>query len=353
MGFLARERFCDMDAHPNSNSGAFDQDVLASPVWALARIGTFMGRLSTQSNSLPIGRQYERENPKHLCRKAHLLEDKQIPSVEIFSTWMAFGGNTRDLGSFGQETDKTTTLHLILEEVVHTEYGDDIASFKRRRQDVWNPIQGAAYCSPLSLKGAHSLPLNDEARSGRRDLNPQPQPWQGCALPIKLFLPATAAPQLVRAVRSLDLESSWGVIFKREIAPKETTCVFLGYAQSGYRRYDVKSKRLDLMLRISLTLQAALLSIFCQLSACSADLRGFQSPNTSCLFLAVVKVSSPSFKLLPRSSDSSPIGRIVAISSCVKDGYWLFKTDSSCSSGSIAGSSTYASSLLFYESDSQ
>ncbi|GJX69766.1 hypothetical protein Tco_0305493 [Tanacetum coccineum] len=31
-------------------------------------------------------------------RKAHLLEDKQIPSVgvfdEVFSTWMAFGGNT-------------------------------------------------------------------------------------------------------------------------------------------------------------------------------------------------------------------------------------------------------------------
>ncbi|GKC08450.1 hypothetical protein Tco_1000060, partial [Tanacetum coccineum] len=42
------------------NSGAFDQDVLASPVWALARIGTFMGRLSTQSNSLPIGRQYNK-----------------------------------------------------------------------------------------------------------------------------------------------------------------------------------------------------------------------------------------------------------------------------------------------------
>ncbi|GKB78891.1 hypothetical protein Tco_0945786 [Tanacetum coccineum] len=29
----------------------------------------------------------------------------------VFSTWMAFGGNTRDLGSFGEETDKTTTLH--------------------------------------------------------------------------------------------------------------------------------------------------------------------------------------------------------------------------------------------------
>ncbi|GKD69149.1 hypothetical protein Tco_1323239, partial [Tanacetum coccineum] len=48
-------------------------------------------------------------------RKAHLLEDKQIPSVgvfdEVFSIWKAFGGNTRDLGLFGEETDKTTDLH--------------------------------------------------------------------------------------------------------------------------------------------------------------------------------------------------------------------------------------------------
>ncbi|GJZ31642.1 hypothetical protein Tco_0576689 [Tanacetum coccineum] len=48
-------------------------------------------------------------------RKAHLLEDKQIPSVgvfdEVFSIWKAFGGNTRDLGSFREETDKTTDLH--------------------------------------------------------------------------------------------------------------------------------------------------------------------------------------------------------------------------------------------------
>lgn len=53
----------------------------------------------------------------------------------------------------------------------------------------------SACCSPLSLKGLmhstrhllHSLPLNDEARSGRRDLNPQPQPWQGYALPLSYF----------------------------------------------------------------------------------------------------------------------------------------------------------------------
>ncbi|GJW41533.1 hypothetical protein Tco_0067378 [Tanacetum coccineum] len=81
-------------------------------------------------------------------RKAHLLEDKQIPSVgifdEVFSTWMAFEGNTCDLGSFGEETDEITDLHQILEEVLLTERGDGgIASIKRRRRDlfsddVWN-----------------------------------------------------------------------------------------------------------------------------------------------------------------------------------------------------------------------
>ncbi|GJX22426.1 hypothetical protein Tco_0226871 [Tanacetum coccineum] len=47
-------------------------------------------------------------------RKAHLLEDKQIPSVgvfdEVFSTWMAFGGNTQR--------------------------GDGVAGIKRRRRDL-------------------------------------------------------------------------------------------------------------------------------------------------------------------------------------------------------------------------
>ncbi|GJY88549.1 hypothetical protein Tco_0503177 [Tanacetum coccineum] len=50
-------------------------------------------------------------------RKAHLLEDKQIPSVGVFSIWKAFGGNTRDLGSFGEETDKTTDLHQHLSRI--------------------------------------------------------------------------------------------------------------------------------------------------------------------------------------------------------------------------------------------
>ncbi|GJZ01836.1 hypothetical protein Tco_0519797 [Tanacetum coccineum] len=54
-------------------------------------------------------------------RKAYLLEDKKIPSVgvfdEVFSIWKTFGGNTRGLGSFGEETDKTTNLHQHLSRI--------------------------------------------------------------------------------------------------------------------------------------------------------------------------------------------------------------------------------------------
>ncbi|GKF24699.1 hypothetical protein Tco_0077021 [Tanacetum coccineum] len=68
-------------------------------------------------------------------KKAHLLEDKKIPSVGVFSTWMAFGGNTRNLGSFREETDKITDLPQNLKEVLLTERGDGVAGIKRRRHD--------------------------------------------------------------------------------------------------------------------------------------------------------------------------------------------------------------------------
>nr|GEV64779.1 hypothetical protein [Tanacetum cinerariifolium] len=64
-------------------------------------------------------------------RKAHLLKGKQIPSVRVFdedfSTWMAFEGNTRDLGLFGEETNRITDLHQIHEEELFTERGDGVA----------------------------------------------------------------------------------------------------------------------------------------------------------------------------------------------------------------------------------
>ncbi|GJX47766.1 hypothetical protein Tco_0272956 [Tanacetum coccineum] len=67
-------------------------------------------------------------------RKAYLLEDKQIPSVGVFDE-MAFGGNTCDLGSFGEKTDEIMDLHQILEEILLIEHKDGIAGIKRRHRD--------------------------------------------------------------------------------------------------------------------------------------------------------------------------------------------------------------------------
>ncbi|GJS12795.1 hypothetical protein Tco_0407267 [Tanacetum coccineum] len=48
---------------------------------------------------------------------------------------MAFRGNTREFGSFGKETVKIMDLHQILEEVLLTGRGDDVAGIKRCRHD--------------------------------------------------------------------------------------------------------------------------------------------------------------------------------------------------------------------------
>ncbi|GKF84728.1 hypothetical protein Tco_0249626, partial [Tanacetum coccineum] len=53
-------------------------------------------------------------------------------------TWMAFGGNTRDLGSLGEETDEITDIYQILEEVLLTEHVDGVVSIKRRRRDLFS-----------------------------------------------------------------------------------------------------------------------------------------------------------------------------------------------------------------------
>ncbi|GKF30735.1 hypothetical protein Tco_0100533, partial [Tanacetum coccineum] len=54
----------------------------------------------------------------------------------VFSTWMAFGGNTRDLGSFGEEINEITDLHQIHEERLFSKHGDGVAGIKRRRRDL-------------------------------------------------------------------------------------------------------------------------------------------------------------------------------------------------------------------------
>ncbi|GKC52302.1 hypothetical protein Tco_1075047 [Tanacetum coccineum] len=101
-------------------------------------------------------------------RKAHLLKDKQIPSV---GTWMTFGGNTRNLGSFGEETDKITDLHQIHEEVLFTERGDGVAGIKRRRRDLSSDgVRDLATTSGRGrLKEDLESSMDDDIHSQRND----------------------------------------------------------------------------------------------------------------------------------------------------------------------------------------
>ncbi|GJZ02619.1 hypothetical protein Tco_0520580, partial [Tanacetum coccineum] len=50
-------------------------------------------------------------------------------------TWMAFGGNTRDLGSFREKQTRLRLYAKSFEEIVHTEHGDGFANPKQQRQD--------------------------------------------------------------------------------------------------------------------------------------------------------------------------------------------------------------------------
>ncbi|GJW01409.1 hypothetical protein Tco_1556660 [Tanacetum coccineum] len=61
-------------------------------------------------------------------RKAYLLEDKQIPSVRVFDEHCgkALRGNTRDLGSFGEEADKIMNQHQNSSRFKVSEPGDGV-----------------------------------------------------------------------------------------------------------------------------------------------------------------------------------------------------------------------------------
>ncbi|GJR21866.1 hypothetical protein Tco_0970393 [Tanacetum coccineum] len=91
---------------------------------------------------------------------------------KVYSTWIAFQGNARDLGSFGEETDKTTTLHQILEEVVHTECGDGV-TIPHHGLDLWLQVQIFYDCVDYTTQIAI-----DYAAGGRhRKLRPE-EAWE-------------------------------------------------------------------------------------------------------------------------------------------------------------------------------
>ncbi|GJU70943.1 hypothetical protein Tco_1262348 [Tanacetum coccineum] len=58
---------------------------------------------------------------------------KEQSKPTVFRIWKAFGGNTRDFGSFGEETDKTTNQHHDSSRFKVSAPGDGVTIYTRRR----------------------------------------------------------------------------------------------------------------------------------------------------------------------------------------------------------------------------
>ncbi|GJS03236.1 hypothetical protein Tco_0319744 [Tanacetum coccineum] len=84
--------------------------------------------VSRMSNAQPNS-QSQKENKEidvELCRKAHLLKDKQIPSVWVF-----------DEAHLEKKWTRLRTCTKIHQEVLFSKRGDGITSTKRRRRDLF------------------------------------------------------------------------------------------------------------------------------------------------------------------------------------------------------------------------
>ncbi|GJU80367.1 putative gag-pol polyprotein [Tanacetum coccineum] len=122
---LLRCPLCDLV--PDYHDHLFFECAFSSQVWSKVRVLCDMDSIpprlidvTTFSNPISKGKTTLKLVPfkfKKMTTRSHLLLDQwKIPSSCIVhdgssSTWIAFEGNTRELGSFGEETDKTTTLH--------------------------------------------------------------------------------------------------------------------------------------------------------------------------------------------------------------------------------------------------
>nr|GEV59786.1 ribonuclease H-like domain-containing protein [Tanacetum cinerariifolium] len=84
-----------------------------------------------------------------------------------FSTWMAFGGNTHDSCSFGEETNKILDLHQISWRFMHTVAGDGITGIKRCRRDLNS--DGVRNFATASRRGQLKENLESSTRRRRQD----------------------------------------------------------------------------------------------------------------------------------------------------------------------------------------
>ncbi|GJX13579.1 hypothetical protein Tco_0205337 [Tanacetum coccineum] len=103
---------------------------LQSPINIMSRLIRFSQRDNEVVFRMP-------QSTKELDLVSSLEKDKFeaffVENLKVFSVWKAFGGNTRDLGSFGEETDKITNQHQDSSRFKVSKPGDGVTIYTRRR----------------------------------------------------------------------------------------------------------------------------------------------------------------------------------------------------------------------------
>ncbi|PPS06319.1 hypothetical protein GOBAR_AA14324 [Gossypium barbadense] len=109
------------------------------------------------------------------------------------------------------------------------------------------------------------LPLNDEGRSGMRDLNPQPQPWQGYALPLSYFrqLRWLGGGRATFSINLWPLSAAIGASCKESWSRVELGCHFILVmgvsAPQDQTSYSLASQQRHLPFKLSYFLRRLLL----------------------------------------------------------------------------------------------
>ena len=108
-------------------------------------------------------REIEEQRAQLTIRPAPLFTQQQSILTTLVDRW---GGMTAD--------ERKQTLAGIFDRITASADGVD----RLEPCEDWRPFMVAAIPEPVNVIGRGE-------RSGRRDSNPRPQPWQGCALPTE------------------------------------------------------------------------------------------------------------------------------------------------------------------------
>ncbi|GKE27247.1 hypothetical protein Tco_1442631 [Tanacetum coccineum] len=100
---------------PNQHEGSPFTDHMKAIYNIDVHVDSQAPKTSSQAKKVPQGKK---PGAKSRLRRKHSSKHTfESYTDEVFNIWKAFGGNTRDFGSFREEIDKTTDLHQHLSRI--------------------------------------------------------------------------------------------------------------------------------------------------------------------------------------------------------------------------------------------